>query len=491
MGIWTFFGRFTRIFTPKRFPIAQKLALVFTLLISTGMVSLGLVIADDQTDLLERQMMDSSDMAVKQLAQIAKEPVLADDRLTLQTLINNLQKQHGVLAAAVYSEESLPIVQSGQLPDADLVEQHTQQENLFVYTKPGKNQAEPLVVVASLSPMKVDGLTIGYALIGFDRSIVESAKQQTFKTVGLITLFFVLIGSVTSIGLGKRLTRPINQIIKISSAISHGDYQYRFRSQRNDELGELMEAMNEMTEGLSQKEHVEKTFSRYVAPIIAQEVLKTTPTAADAHHITASVLFADIVGFTTLSESIPADQLNTLLNEYFSYIADIVDTCTGYIDKYIGDCVMAIFGVPEFEPQHAQHAVECAALIQYLVRILNKQRRKKGLLTLEFHIGVNSGTLLAGNIGAADRMNYTVMGKEVNTASRLSGAAKSGETLLSEATYQAVKHLPHLLYQNHGEITLRGTSQAINTYAAKLDGKKNPAFVKAKLDQLLSPQEPA
>ena len=115
-----------------------------------------------------------------------------------------------------------------------------------------------------------------------------------------------------------------------------------------------------------------------------------------------------------------ADEINTLLNEYFGYIAHIVDACHGHIDKYIGDCVMAVFGAPESDPLHAQHALECAALIQYLVEILNKRRKARGQVVLTFHIGINSGAMLAGNIGAADRMEYTVMGKEVNVAARLS-----------------------------------------------------------------------
>jgi len=472
----------------KRFPIAHKLALVFTLIIGAGMLILGLVIAEDQADLLERQMMASSDMAVKQLAQIAKEPVLADDPLTLQVIVDNLHKQQGVVAAAVFTEEMQPIVQAGLLPDLATISKHTR-AGQFIYTKAQETHSAPLVVVGSVSPMTVDGLTLGYALIGFDRSIVESAKQRTIKTVGLITLFFVLVGSLASILVGNRLARPINQIIKISSAISQGDYAFRFDKLRNDELGELMQAMNEMTEGLAQKEHVEKTFSRYVAPIVAEEVLKTNPQSSGGRTLTASVLFADIVGFTALSESIPAGQLNSLLNVYFGYIAQIVDSCSGYIDKYIGDCVMAIFGVPKFDQQHTQNAVECAVLIQYFVRELNQQRLQQGKLILQFHIGVNSGAMLAGNIGAANRMNYTVMGKEVNTASRLSGSAKAGEVLLTETTYLAVKKNPHLQCQTEEIMALRGTAQPVMTYTARLRETNNAAFIKARLGALLSVKE--
>ena len=158
-----------------------------------------------------------------------------------------------------------------------------------------------------------------------------------------------------------------------------------------------MQAMNDMTEGLAQKERVEQTFSRYVAPQVAREVLRdTAQSGAVGRKVIASVLFADVFGFTALSESMPADEVNTALNEYFGYIGPMVDACYGHIDKYIGDCVMAVFGVPESDTLHAQHAVECAALIQYLVETLNKRRKARGQVVLMFHIGINSGRHVGG-----------------------------------------------------------------------------------------------
>jgi len=327
-------------------------------------------------------------------------------------------------------------------------------------------------------------------LIGFDRSIVESAKQRTIRTVSLATLLFVIIGSLISIVLGKRLARPIHEIIKISSAVSAGNYDVRFTKPRNDELGELMKAMNDMTDGLAQKERVEQTLSRYVAPQVAREVLRdTAQSGAVGRTVTASVLFADIVGFTALSESMPADEINTLLNEYFGYIAHIVDACHGHIDKYIGDCVMAVFGVPEPDTLHAQHALECAALIQYLVETLNERRNVQGEVVLMFHIGINSGAMLAGNIGAADRMEYTVMGKEVNVASRLSSSAKPGQILLSDATYDAIRKTGPIQCKQHGRITLRGATQPLMTYSVLLDMGKHEDFIRTRLEPLLNYQE--
>ncbi len=474
---------------PSKVPIAYKLALAFTVIISAGMVILGWVIARDQAALLEGQIVESSRTVVQQLAQIAKEPVLAEDSLTLEVIVNHLNEQHGVLAAAIYSEELTPIVQAGMVPAAALVAGHSGTNGIFLYDAPRNDDGKYVTVMAAVGPMTVEGVKVGYALIGFDRSIVESAKQQTMRTVSLATLAFVLMGSLISIGLGKRLARPIHEIIKVSSAISTGNYDVRFTKPRNDELGELMKAMNDMTEGLAQKERVEQTFSRYVAPQVAREVLKDPAQAGTGGRpVIASVLFADIGGFTALWESMPADEINALLNEYFGYIARIVDACRGHIDKYIGDCVMAVFGVPETDPLHAQHALECAALIQYLVEILNQRRNARGQAVLRFHIGINSGAMLAGNIGAADRMEYTVMGKEVNVAARLSSSAKPGQILLSDATYEAIRKTGPVQCKQHGRFTLRGTTQPLMTYSAVLDRTKHEDLIRSRLDPLLACQ---
>lgn len=475
---------------PRKLPIAYKLALAFTLVISSGMGVLGWVVARDQSVLLERQMVESSRTVVQQLAQVAKEPVLAEDTLTLEVIVNHLTEQRGVLAAAVYSDELKPIVQAGIIPDAALVADHSAGNGMFLYTKNVHEDGERITVMAAVSPMNVDGVTVGYALIGFDRSIVDSAKQQTIRTVSLATLLFVLIGCLISIGLGKRLARPIHDIIKVSSAVSAGNYDVRFTQPRNDELGDLMRAMNDMTEGLAQKERVEQTFSRYVAPQVAKEVLRdTAQSGAAGRNVVASVLFADIFSFTALAESMSAKEVNAVLNEYFGYIARIVDACHGHIDKYIGDCVMAVFGVPESDPLHAPHALECAALIQYLVATLNSRRKARGQAILMFHVGINSGAMLAGNIGAADRMEYTVMGREVNVAARLSSSAKPGQILLSGATYDAIRNAGPIQCTPHGRIPLRGTTHPVMTYSALLDAATHEDFIRSRLEPLLKSQD--
>ena len=485
--IGTFMGQAVPARLPRTFPIAYKLALAFTLIISLGMVILGWILATDQAALLERQMIEASQTVVQQLTQVAKEPVLADDTLTLTLIVKHLSEQRGLLAVAIYSDEMKSLAHAGLVPDAAVVADHSTPNGTFTFSKTGADDGEPITIKAFLQPMTVDGVTVGYALIGFDRSLVEAAKHQTLRTVGLATLLLVLLGSLASFLLGNRLTRPIHQIIQTSRAISAGNYAGRFTQPRHDELGELMTAMNAMTDGLAEKEHVEQTFSRYVAPQVARAVLRDTAQApAGGRKVIASVVFADMVGFTALADHLPADELSTLVNEYFGYIAPLVGACHGQIDKYIGDCVMAVFGAPEPDPLHAQHAVECATLLQYLVDTLNHRRTARGQVAVRFHIGINSGAMVAGTIGAADRLEYTVMGTAVNVASRLAASATAGQILLSEGTYQAIPKTGPIQCQEQDSMSLCGTAQPVRTYTVVLDRAKHQDVITARIGQLLN-----
>jgi len=473
------------------FPIAYKLAEIFTLIITLGMVSLGVVIARDQTNMLEQQMVDASSTVVKLLGQIAEEPLLADDNLTLAGVVNNLIEQNELLdAAAIYTVDLNPMVNAGSLPDPEVINSNAGHESMFHYSVIPEKYESSKTLVGLLNPMQVKGTVVGYAFIGLDRTKLEAAKQQTFQTVAIATMLLILIGFLASVVLGKRMARPIHQLVDASKAIAAGNYQFRFVERRNDELGELMQAMNEMSDELLEKDRVKETFSRYVAPEVAKEVLGNVGQAdLGGRHVNASVLFADIVGFTTISENMPPEEVSELLNEYFGNIAKSVSAYRGHVDKYIGDCVMAVFGTPEHDGEHAQNAVQCAILIQQMVSVINEKRREHGLIELIFRIGINTGGMVAGNIGSAERMEYTVLGRAVNVASRLSGAAAPGAVLISDATYEAIQQIDYIQCRSSGVVTLRGSTQPVATYVVDDIVGKMRHFMNFKLYKILNYSE--
>jgi len=470
---------------PDNYPIAYKLAIVFTLLISSGMALLGLFIAHNQSQVLEQQISESGNTVLRQMADFSREPLLANDQLSLEIIVNNLAAEQGILGVALYNENRELIVKKGLVPGDEQVANTLGRVARQEWRRPdqGKPQSE---MVSFTRPIEFKEVTTGFALITFDRSLSERAQREAIRAVGGATLLLVLLGIIASFILGKRLTRPIRQLIEAGQAISAGDYRVRLNDQRRDELGLLMRSMNEMTEGLQRKEQVEQTFSRYVSPKVAKAVLgDMSQVSLGGQHVNASVLFADIVGFTRLSEQLHPKEVNSLLNEYFSIIAQAAHGYGGHIDKYIGDCAMLVFGVPEDDPQHNFHAAACAVTIQKLISELNKQRKRQGLTQVEFRIGINSGMMLAGNMGAAERMDYTVVGDAVNIAARLASAADAGAILINEELNTLLKPRG-VVSARFKTLALRGKKERVTTYRVLDVGDKDRALIDRTLSSILS-----
>lgn len=425
--------------TPEYFPIAAKLAIAFTLLITIGMSSLGFLIGSNQTRLLDKQIAWLGLTITEQAAESAKEPLLANDVLALEIITTNTVSQDKILGTAIYSDDHTLVAASGSVPSLRRLNQSTAFEN--------KPDPEPVnwkyfdsdldrSIISFMQPISHRDIIVGYALLSFDRSMLATAKSQTIHMVVTTTILIIGFGIMASIIMGNRLTRPIDELITVSQAIVDGNYNFHVHERRKDELGILMESMNAMSKGLLRKEQVERVFSRYVSEGVAKQVLQDLEDVEQVklggQHVNASVLFADIVGFTHLSESMSPEDISKLLNLYFSYIADAVRFCGGHIDKYIGDCAMIVFGVPEKNADHIFSAAACAWMINRLIDEVNQHRIIHKEIPIQLRIGLNSGIMIAGNMGSTDRMDYTVVGDTVNLASRLSHAGKPGQIIISE-----------------------------------------------------------
>ncbi|HBS04256.1 MAG TPA: hypothetical protein DEA96_04770 [Leptospiraceae bacterium] len=178
----------------------------------------------------------------------------------------------------------------------------------------------------------------------------------------------------------------------------------------------------------------------------------------------ATILFADIRNFTSISEKHTPSEILTMLNEYFTEMAAIIFRHGGMIDKYIGDAIMAVFGVPQPGTGDAQRAVTAAREMHSALLSLNERLKKRGADPIHIGVGLHTGIVVAGNIGSVERMEYTVIGDTVNVTSRLEGLNKVYSTglLFSEKTKDEIDGLFKSEFVARAEI--RGKSEAMNVY---------------------------
>jgi adenylate cyclase len=177
-----------------------------------------------------------------------------------------------------------------------------------------------------------------------------------------------------------------------------------------------------------------------------------------------SVLFSDIRGFTTFSESIQPEMLVKLLNEYLTAMTDIIFRYEGTLDKYMGDAIMAIYGAPLPQPDHARRACLTAIDMMDELRMIQIKWEKDGYPRLDIGIGINSGIMVVGNMGSVRRFDYTVMGDSVNLASRLEGLNKIYGTnvIIGEETYERVKN--SAVCREIDLVRVKGKTQPVKIY---------------------------
>lgn len=255
-------------------------------------------------------------------------------------------------------------------------------------------------------------------------------------------LVFWGVSVFLSLHLGKiiadAISEPIMEIIGKVALIEKGDFRAKVRIFSRDEIGHLGEAVNRMGEGLERRERVEKTFSKYVDRKVAERILNgdENEVRIGGQSVDAVIQFVDIRGFTRLSESVPPRDVVAVLNRFFETMVKIVQSHGGVIDKFIGDNLMSVWGVPYPVDNAEERAVSAALAMQSAMSEFNADLRRRDLPEVQIGIGINSGKVIAGSIGSSERMEYTVIGDVVNTAQRAESMAKPGQILVTDACHQ-------------------------------------------------------
>lgn len=283
--------------------------------------------------------------------------------------------------------------------------------------------------------------------------------------VGVLTAVILVFQALSILLYRYNVHAPVSALVKRMKAVAAGDFDCKTSVLYADELGQLKGHFNQMLDGLVERDHIKDTFGRYVSLEIAEKIMKSGRVNLAGEEIQATVLFSDIRGFTPLSETMPPVELIGFLNEYFAYITKPIAGNKGVINKFIGDAVMAIFSPVFGVEDHQEAAVRAALGMQAALKEFNAQKRYPEVF---FGVGVHSGGLVAGNVGTAARLEYTVLGDTVNVASRIESQTKTAATeiLLSDAVIRGIdqSRFPGTRFVEGAPVLMKGKSKPMILY---------------------------
>lgn len=281
------------------------------------------------------------------------------------------------------------------------------------------------------------------------------ALAETVVVAGVVG--FALSMELTVL-LANSISRPVADVRRQLARVREGDYAARTPVLTSDELGELAHDFNLMASGLQEREEIREAFGTYMDKEVVALIL-SGGFPPEGVEVVASMLFCDVRGFTTYAEQASAPQVIAALNQLFSALVPIVEKHGGHVDKFLGDGVLAVFGTPEPHPDHADRAVAAAREIVAVVHL--------GATALRVGAGVNTGPVVAGPIGGAGRLNFSVIGDAVNVAARVEAATREtgDDMLITEATRRALTGPLDLVAR--GSLPLKGKSQPTEVYAVE------------------------
>lgn len=420
------------LFSPWRIlPIRIKLSLIIATIVVFVLTAFSLIILQNQKVALMQRMNQVCRVLIESLAETAKGGLLLNEKEGVTEAVFRLKNTSidGLQRVAILNRRAETVasfdVDGQEVKFANAAEllripEFTVRERPlhFEYYYPITHQMR--------DNSGIKDILLGVAFISFSKKSIL-LQIENARNIAIGSAIFVTLVSIFFINLiARKMTKQIQMISDGARAVSNGNLNVVISVNSKDELGQLAAEFNNMIQQLREKLQMQKFVSKLTVQMIKDTVSADgkKPRAANQK---VTVLFSDVRNFSSIAEQLKPEEIVKLINIYFDLQTRIIESHKGIVDKFMGDQIMAIFQGKAM----ADNALLAAVEIQRQIRLINHERDTQGKAILEIGIGINNGSAVLGNMGSADRMDYTVIGDVVNVAARLCAKAAIGQIIMS------------------------------------------------------------
>jgi len=315
-------------------------------------------------------------------------------------------------------------------------------------------------------------------------TIKERVAFAAVYKIQRVTLYITLISLASAVMLififSKTLTNPIRRLVDATNTIQDGDFSVVVPNTTRDEIGRLSVSFTDMAKGLAEREKIKDAFGKFVNKEVAELALKGDLKLGGERKDVA-VFFSDIRAFTEISEKLQPEEVVEFLNEYMTLMVKCVNKTYGSVDKFIGDAIMAVWGAPVSRGNDTENAINCGLMMREVLINFNKDRGSDKKPIIKIGCGINTGPVLAGQIGSRERMEYTVIGDTVNLASRIESLNKPFGTdiLISADAYNTVKKFFDVEPMKKIKVKGKNAPQQVYAVLGRKDDPKCPKSISA------------
>lgn len=449
-------------------------------------------ISDEYFDSLSRAYI--SDVVLKNASAAFNIPVIA---ISIPFEINRAGNVSSVIICYVKLEKFLRAFQSpgitttfmvneeGELlghPDTNLVLSGVNFSNLpivqMMMKSPidnGQTKYEDEEGVSHLGSFKKTGFSGAGVIAKVEEDVAFEEVYNIQRRNIYIAVIILNLSILIVYFFAKTLTNPILTLLGATKEIEKGNFRVDITPVSGDEIGELTGSFKAMGLGLEEREKMKDAFGKFVNKEIAEQVLKGNVKLGGERKM-AAVFFSDIRSFTAISEKLEPEEVVEFLNEYMTAMVNCVDETHGVVDKFIGDAIMAIWGAPVSHGNDTENAINGALLMRKALMRFNVGRGGDKKPVIQIGSGINTGYVLAGQIGSDERMEYTVIGDAVNLASRIEALNKPFGTdlLISSDSYEKVKDIFRVEPMQKIKVKGKVEPQQIYAVLGRLDDPDSP-----------------